>query len=94
MKDEVLNMSLLGHIIALKFADSGLIQFLATESPLKMMKNAFYLTLKLFLFPRYLNLCFDILVMYEKQFDLKHKVNFKIYDVTNWLTNKRDTLVA
>ena len=34
-----------------KGALSGLRQFLATESPLKMMKNAFYLTLKaLFVF--------------------------------------------
>ena len=30
----------------LKGALSGLRQFLATESPLKMMKNAFYFTLK------------------------------------------------
>ena len=29
-----------------KGALSGLRQFLATESPLKMMKNAFYFTLK------------------------------------------------
>ena len=29
-----------------KGAFSGLRQFLATESPLKMMKNAFYFTLK------------------------------------------------
>ena len=33
-----------GH--RLKGALSGLIQVLATESPLKMMKNAFYFTLK------------------------------------------------
>ena len=31
---------------AFKGALSGLRQFLATESPLKMMKNAFYITLK------------------------------------------------
>ena len=33
----------------LKGALSSLSQFLATESPLKMMKNAFYFTLKAFL---------------------------------------------
>ena len=31
----------------LKGALSGLIQFLATESPLKLMKNVFYLTLRI-----------------------------------------------
>ena len=31
---------------AIKVAVSGLKQFLATESPLKMMKNAFYFTIK------------------------------------------------
>ena len=33
-------------IIELKGVLSGLRQFLANESPLKMMKNAFYFTLK------------------------------------------------
>ena len=33
------------------------------ESPLKMMKNAFYFILKLFSFSRYLNFCLGILVM-------------------------------
>ena len=32
--------------VTFKDALSGLRQFLATESPLKMMKNAFYFTLK------------------------------------------------
>ena len=31
---------------SIKGAFSGLTQFFATESPLKMMKNAFYFTLK------------------------------------------------
>ena len=42
---------------------SGLRQFLATESPLKMMKNAFFSPQKLFSFPRYLRFCLDFLVM-------------------------------
>ena len=33
------------------------------ESPLKMMKNAFYFILKLFFFSKYLNFCLDILVI-------------------------------
>ena len=43
-----------------KGAIQGLRQFLALESPLKMMKNVFYFTLeKLFLFSRYLSFCLD-----------------------------------
>ena len=34
------------HSHPFKDAFSGLIQFLVTKSPLKVMKNAFYLTLK------------------------------------------------
>ena len=37
----------------------------ATESPLKMMKNAFYSTQKLFSFSRYLSFCLQFLVMYR-----------------------------
>ena len=52
---------------------SGLRQFLATEKVLKMMKNAFYFTLKFFL------------EIFGKRLDKNTKVNFKIYDVTNWI---------
>ena len=40
--------NVLSHILLVMFkgALSGLRQFLATESPLKMMKNAFYITLE------------------------------------------------
>ena len=34
------------HATKIKGALSGVKQFLATESPLKIMKNAFYFTLK------------------------------------------------
>ena len=37
------------HILVLKGTLSGLRQFLATASPLKMMKNVFYFTLKVIL---------------------------------------------
>ena len=41
-------------------------QYLATESPLKMMKNVFCFILKeLFLFSRYLSFHFDFLVMHK-----------------------------
>ena len=55
----------LGHlkVFKLKSPLSGLREFLATESPLKMMKNAF-LFQKFFLFSRYLSFCLDVLVIY------------------------------
>ena len=43
-------------------------QFLATESLLKLMKNAFYFTSKPFLFSRYLSFCLDFLVIYQNGF--------------------------
>ena len=46
----------------LKGALSGLGQFLAIESPLKMLKNAFYFTSKA-LFVLKINFCIDFLVM-------------------------------
>ena len=58
---------------------SGLRQFLATESPLQMMINAFYFTLK----------APFILEIFKfghvgKQLDEKAKLNSKIHDVPNW----------
>ena len=64
------------------------------EIPLKVMKNAFYFTLALFLFSRYINFCLDFLVMQKKRLDSKVKVNFKIFDVINWLTNKCNTHIV
>ena len=46
-------------------AFSRLGQFLANESPIKMLKNAFYFTFKVISFSRYLNFCLDFLVMYK-----------------------------
>ena len=42
---------------------SGLRQFLATESPLKMMKNVFYFMLKALSFSRYISFYHDFLFM-------------------------------
>ena len=56
-------------------------QFLAAESSLKMMKNAFYFTwkplfvLKIF---KFLSWLFGLVA---KGLDKKDKVNFKVYDV-------------
>ena len=48
-------------ISLVKGALSGLRQLLATESPLKMMKNAFYFTLKALFVLGYLCFCLDVL---------------------------------
>ena len=75
-----------------KVALSSLRQFLAIESSLKMMKNAFYFTsealfvLKIFtflswLFGRIRNL-------------IRKKVNLKCYDFTSWLASNCDTHIA
>ena len=42
---------------------TGLKQSLATESPLKLMKNVFYFTLKTLFVLTYLNFCLHFLVM-------------------------------
>ena len=42
---------------------------------------------------RYLHVCSEVLVL-GKQFNKKAKVNFKIYDVTNWITNNYNTHIA
>ena len=47
----------------LKGALSGLRQFLATESPFTMMKNAFYFTSKAFFQLKIFKFCLDFLVM-------------------------------
>ena len=66
-------------IILIKGTLSGLRQFLASESPLKMMKSAFYFTLKaLFVFN--ISFCLDFLVMYQSGL-IK-----KIRSISNFMT--------
>ena len=72
------------HWIWRKGARSGLRQFLALESPLKMMKNAPISSKNLCLFWRCLKFSFDFFGHVGKRFDKKTKVNFKIHDVANW----------
>ena len=47
----------------IKDALSGLRQYLGTESPLKVMINAFYFAEKALFFSRYLSFSLDFLVM-------------------------------
>ena len=52
--------------------------------PFKRMKNTFYFILNVLKIFKFLSWLFGHT---EKRFDLKDKVNFKIDDVTPWLTN-------
>ena len=54
-----------------------------------MMKNVFYFILKDLFVLKILKLCIKFLVMMEKSLD--KTVNFKIYDVKNWLTSNCNT---
>ena len=77
------------QLFNLKCALLGLRQFLATESSLKMMRNAFYFfVLKIF---KFLSWLFGHVA---RRVDKEDKVNFKFYDVPAWLTNSRNTHIA
>ena len=70
----------------IKGALSGLIQFLAAESPLKMMRNAFYFKSKALFVLKIFKFLFWLFGHVSKRLDKKDKVHFKFYDVTAWLT--------
>ena len=79
--------------LQLKGAFSDLRQ-LAAESPLKMMKNAFYFTSEaLFVFKifKFLSSLFGHV---SKRLHERDKVNSTFYDVTAWLTNNCNTHIA
>ena len=81
-------------LLKIKSALSGLRQFLATESPLKMMKNAFYFTSKVLFVLKIFKFLPWLFGDVSKRFDWKDKVNFKFFDVTAWFTNNRNTNIA
>ena len=58
---------------------SGLREFLSTESPLKMMKNAFYFTLKALFVLKIFNFLSLLFSHVEKQLDWKDKLISKIW---------------
>ena len=74
-----------------KGALSGVRQFLATESPLKIMKNGFYFTSKRIFALRIFKFLPWLFGHFLKRLDKKDKVNFKFCDVTAWLTNSCNT---
>ena len=65
-----------------KGALSGLRQFLTTESPLKMMENAFYFTLKALFVLKILSFCLDFLVMYQNGLIKKTRL------ISNFMTSQ------
>ena len=69
-------------------------QFLATESPLKVTKNGFYFALKVLFIYEIFQFLFRIFGHIGKRLDKKAKVNFRIYDATNLITNRYNTHIA
>ena len=67
---------------------------MATESPLKMMKNGFYLTPKAIFFLKIFKFLCWLFGHVAKRLDEKYKVNFKFYDVTAWWANNCNTDIA
>ena len=58
------------------------------------MKNTFYFILKAFFVLKIFGFLSQVFGHEEKRLDYKDKVNFKIYDVTAWLTNNYDSHIA
>ena len=58
------------------------------------MKNAFYFTLKGLFVLKIFKFLSSFFGHVEKQLNKRGKINFKIYDVTAWLTNNRNTHIA
>ena len=77
-----------------KEALSDLTQFLATESPLKMMKNAFYFALKTHHVLKIFKFLFWFFGHVKKRLVKKDKVNFKIYEVATWDISNCDIHIA
>ena len=78
----------------IKGALLGLREFLTTESPLKVMYNAFYFALKALFVLSMFKILSSLFGLVWKQLDEKDQVNFEIYDVTTWSTNNCNTHIA
>ena len=91
LKDFILKAHLVLKIF--KGPLSHMRHFLTTESPLKMMNNAFCFMLEALSILRYLDFCPDCWLC-RKRLDEKAKVNFKIYDVTVWITYNYNTYIV
>ena len=67
----------------LEGALSGLTQYLADESPLKMMKNNFYFTLKALFVLKIFEFCLDFSVMEKNGLIRKIRLILKFMTLTN-----------
>ena len=67
--------------------------FWKTESPLKLIKNAFYFILKATFFLEVFKFFSWLFGYEEKRLDKKAKINFETYDVTDWTTNNYNTVL-
>ena len=88
---------IMGSFLLLKYikvALSSLRQFLAAESPLKMMKNAFHYMSKTLLILKIFKFFSWLFGHVAKRLDKKEKVKFKFHDVTTCLTNNCNTHIA
>ena len=79
------------NILCLKAHSQVWDNFLATERPLKIMKNAFYFTSKALFVLKLFKFLPSLFGHVAKRLDKKDKVNFKFYDVTGWLRNNCNT---
>ena len=59
-----------------------------------MIKNAYNFFLKALLVLKIFKFLFSFFVHVEKGLDSKYDIDFKIYDVTTWETNKWNTHIA
>ena len=73
---------------------SGMRRFSAAENPSKMMKNTFYFTSKALFVLKIFKFLSWLFGYVSKRLDEKGMINFKIYDVTAWLTNNCDTYIV
>ena len=64
------------------------------ESPLKMIKIAFYFILNALFVLKIFKFLSRLFAYLEKWLGEKDKVNFKIHDLTTWLTNNCNTHIA
>ena len=69
-------------------------QILATESPLEMMKNAFYFTSKAHFVLKIFKFMSWRFGHVAKQLDKKDRASFRFYDVTAWLKSNCNTHIA
>ena len=68
--------------------------FSINRSSLKIIKNAFYFTLKALFVLNIFQFLSRLFGHVEKQLDKKNKVEFKTFDVTTWLASNCVAVIA